>query len=134
MRILLCLSLCFAVLLSGCASIVCGSDKRVFISSVPTGADFTIENARGYVTSEGVTPATVSLKRGRGWFKAGDYKITFSKEGCRQTTFPMEQGLETGWYIVGNLFFGGLIGIVIVDPLTGAMWDIQDVRVSLDCD
>jgi hypothetical protein len=31
-----------------------------------------------------------------------------------------------GWYI-GNILFGGLIGILIVDPLTGAMWKLDDV-------
>jgi hypothetical protein len=28
------------------------------------------------------------------------------------------------WYI-GNIIFGGLIGLVIVDPLTGAMWTLD---------
>ena len=27
-----------------------------------------------------------------------------------------------GWYI-GNILFGGLIGMIIVDPATGDMWD-----------
>ncbi|MCX4027392.1 hypothetical protein H0A36_10465 [Endozoicomonas sp. SM1973] len=30
-----------------------------------------------------------------------------------------------GWYF-GNLFLGGLIGMLIVDPLTGAMFKLQD--------
>jgi hypothetical protein len=29
-----------------------------------------------------------------------------------------------GWYF-GNLIFGGLIGLVIVDPLTGSMWTLS---------
>lgn len=28
-----------------------------------------------------------------------------------------------GWYI-GNLLFGGIIGLLIVDPATGAMWTL----------
>lgn len=30
----------------------------------------------------------------------------------------------SGWY-VGNVVFGGLIGLLIVDPATGAMWGIS---------
>ena len=30
-----------------------------------------------------------------------------------------------GWYI-GNIIFGGLLGILIIDPATGAMWRLDD--------
>lgn len=30
-----------------------------------------------------------------------------------------------GWY-VGNIIFGGLIGLLLVDPITGAMWKLPD--------
>jgi hypothetical protein len=30
-----------------------------------------------------------------------------------------------GWYI-GNILFGGVIGFLIVDPATGAMWKLGD--------
>lgn len=33
-----------------------------------------------------------------------------------------------GWYF-GNIFFGGVIGMLIVDPLTGAMWKISERAV-----
>jgi hypothetical protein len=34
-----------------------------------------------------------------------------------------------GWY-VGNIVFGGLIGWLIVDPLTGAMWTLNTEHVN----
>ncbi len=34
-----------------------------------------------------------------------------------------------GWYW-GNFAIGGLIGFLIVDPLTGAMYRIKDEEVS----
>jgi hypothetical protein len=34
-----------------------------------------------------------------------------------------------GWY-VGNIVFGGLIGWLIVDPLTGAMWALDAEHVN----
>lgn len=37
-----------------------------------------------------------------------------------------------GWYI-GNIFFGGLMGLLVIDPITGAMWKLPKiVSVSLD--
>lgn len=33
--------------------------------------------------------------------------------------------IDVGWYLVGNIFIGGLIGWLIVDPLTGAMWTLS---------
>jgi len=36
-----------------------------------------------------------------------------------------------GWYIAGNLLFGGLIGYFIVDPATGAMWTLKNLHANL---
>lgn len=134
MKKLICVTMCFSVFLSGCASVMCGSEKTINIKSHPPESDFTITNAQGNIIVEDVTPTNVTLKRGSGWFKAGDYKVTFKKEGCKQMTVPIHQGLEAGWYIGGNILIGGLIGWLIVDPLTGAMYSIEDVNVSLECD
>lgn len=134
MKKLICVTMCFSVFLSGCASVMCGSEKTVNIRSHPPGTDFTIKDAKGNIIVEDVAPTNVTLKRGRGWFQAADYQITFEKEGCKKLTMPISQGLETGWYIGGNVLIGGLIGWVIVDPLTGAMYTIEDVNVSLECD
>ncbi|HUU20571.1 MAG TPA: hypothetical protein VMW72_25715 [Sedimentisphaerales bacterium] len=134
MKTAMCVTMCFSIFLSGCASVMCGSEKTVNIKSRPSGAAFTIMDAKGNTVVENVTPTNVTLKRGRGWFQAADYKVIFRKEGCKQMTVPIQQGLEAGWYVGGNILIGGLIGWIIVDPLTGAMWNIEDVNVSLRCD
>jgi len=38
----------------------------------------------------------------------------------------------SGWYW-GNILFGGLIGVLIVDPITGKMWKLptDDITVNL---
>ncbi len=92
---------------------------------------FSIQNPKGKIIAQGVTPTNVTLKRGSGWFKAGDYTIKLEKAGYKTATFPVEQGLEVGWYGLGNLVFGGLIGWIIVDPATGAMWTIKDFNATL---
>jgi len=36
----------------------------------------------------------------------------------------------SAWYVAGNFVFGGLIGWLIVDPLTGGMWTISPENVD----
>ncbi|MBA3029530.1 MAG: hypothetical protein FP816_12080 [Desulfobacteraceae bacterium] len=90
----------------------------------------TITNKSGKVIFEGKTPTTVSLKASAGYFKGENYTVAFKKEGYAQHTAQIERGVD-GWYIGGNILFGGLIGWFIVDPATGAMWTLKDLNVSL---
>lgn len=118
-------------LTSGCASIFCGTTKAVNIKSTPDGAQFSIMSKKGDVITKGTTPTIVTLKRGRGYFAAGDYTISMDKPGYKSVKMPIKQGVEWGWYGIGNCIFGGLIGILIVDPLTGGMYNIEDVNVNM---
>ena len=77
---------------------------------------------------KGKTPASVILKSGKGYFSKAKYQISFSKEGYNDTTIPLEATLD-GWYI-GNILFGGLVGILIVDPLTGAMYKLDETTIN----
>ena len=110
------------LLISGCASIVGDSKYPVNVSSTPSGANFTIKNKDGVVVHNGSTPNTVTLPSGRGYFKGEAYTITFKKEGYADTSASLETSMS-GWYW-GNLLFGGLIGMLVVDPLTGAMYKL----------
>ncbi|TWI54953.1 hypothetical protein IQ22_01860 [Pseudomonas duriflava] len=113
-----------AVLTSGCASIVGDSKYPVAVSTTPSGASYTIKNHAGQVVHSGTTPNTVVLKSGRGYFKGETYTVTFHKDGYADTTTTLNSSLS-GWYW-GNILFGGLIGMLIVDPLTGAMYKLPD--------
>ena len=116
---------------SGCASIMCSAEKTINISSEPPGAQFEVVAPSGKVVTQGMTPANVTLRRGRGYFQGGDYIVRFRKDGYLDRELPVKQYIEAGWYVGGNLVFGGLVGWLAIDPLTGAMWDIRDVHVSL---
>jgi hypothetical protein len=98
------------------------------ITSSPDRADIVITDKRGNTVYQGVTPATMNLKSGSGFFSKAAYEITFYKEGHDPRTLPITYTLD-GWYF-GNLLFGGLIGLLIVDPATGAMYKIKDSYVA----
>lgn len=116
--------------LSGCASIVSRSEYPVSINSQPEGAEISIKNRAGTNIFSGKTPTTISLEAGAGFFKGENYTVFFKKAGYTSHTAQIERGID-GWYIAGNLVFGGLIGWFIVDPATGAMWTLKNLHVNL---
>ncbi len=128
------LTICVAVFLitTGCASLVSRSSYPVAITSDPDRADFIINNAAGETIHEGVTPATITLKSGDGYMSGADYTVVMAKPGYAVHTAEIKRGID-GWYIAGNLFIGGVIGWLIVDPITGAMWTLpKEISVTLE--
>lgn len=115
-----------------CASIVSKSSWPVSIQSDPAGAAVSIVNRKGTEIFSGKTPTAVKLKSGAGFFSKESYVVTISKEGYEPKKINLECKLN-GWYF-GNILFGGLIGFLIVDPATGAMYklDTADVFQTLD--
>jgi uncharacterized protein YceK len=119
-----------AAFLSGCASIVSHSSYPVAIKSAPDNADFTIINRKGETVHSGTTPATVTLKSGAGYFSGETYTVKYSKPGYDDTTAVIDSSLN-GWYW-GNFIFGGVLGMFVIDPATGAMWSLPDnLQVNL---
>ena len=115
---------------SGCASIVSGSSRNVTITSEPDQAQCEIINIKeGTSLLKANTPYTLNLDASAGFFRPAAYKIKFSKDGY----LPFEKKIQAkvnGWYF-GNVVFGGLLGILIVDPATGAMWKLYDDKVAV---
>ena len=125
------LALAGALLSSGCASIVSHSRWPVAVSSAPAGATVSIVNRRGQEVFSGVTPAAVQLKSGSSFFNREKYTLKFTMPGYDPKTAQLEADVN-GWYF-GNIVFGGFIGLLIVDPATGAMYRIaqKEVQVAL---
>lgn len=110
-----------------CASIVSKSIYPVTIDSEPRGANVVIHNRRGEQVFTGGTPALVRLKSGNGFFQRGIYDIEISKDGYATKRVEIRSTVN-GWYF-GNIVFGGIIGFLIVDPATGAMYRINELNV-----
>lgn len=110
--------------LQGCASIVGDSRYPVAISSAPVGASFDITDKSGAVVHSGTTPSTVTLRSGAGYFSGQTYTLRFKKDGYPDKSITLNSRMS-GWYW-GNFVFGGLIGLLVVDPLTGAMYKLPE--------
>lgn len=128
-RLPLYLFLLLCCLTTGCASIVSKSIYPIRIESSPQEANITIVNQDDEIVFAGQTPASVELDADGGYFRPAKYLLTFDKEGYEELTIPLSAKID-GWYF-GNFLFGGLIGFLIVDPLTGDMWKFRDESIMM---
>ena len=86
-------------------------------------AKISIKDKKGIEIYTGNTPATLKLKSGAGFFSKARYQVTFEKVGYDKKVVPVEFKLN-GWYF-GNIIFGGPLGLLIIDPATGAMFKLE---------
>ncbi|CAL92956.1 PEGA domain-containing protein [Azoarcus olearius] len=118
-----------ALSLAGCATIIGSTTQPVTIKTEPEGAQISVSNRAGEKIHSGSTPVTVTLNRGAGYFKAETYTVRIAKEGYEPREVVLE-GHVNGWYF-GNIIFGGVIlGMLIVDPLSGAMFTLSPDKVD----
>lgn len=122
--------LLLSAIVTGCATIVGHPTQLVPISSTPSDATVVITDEKGFDVFKGMTPTSVTLKKSNGsyWGKKS-YTVKISKDGYETQTIPITASAN-GWYIGGNIIFGGLIGWFIVDPLNGNMYTLAPESVS----
>jgi len=116
--------------LNGCATIIGDRTQLIPISSTPDEANILITDGKGIEVFKGKTPTNVTLKKSDGGYWGGkDFIVRITKDGYEEQSIPIKSS-PNGWYIGGNLIFGGLIGWFIVDPLSGAMYTLSPEKVS----
>lgn len=95
------------------------------MNSNPSGASFKVKDESGVIVAQGKTPQGVTLAKSDGsYFGKKSYQITMEKDGYEPVTMPIKANAN-GWYIGGNLVFGGLIGWLAVDPFNGGMYTLK---------
>jgi hypothetical protein len=109
-------SLALALLATNCATIVSGSKQNVNFSSNPSSATIFIDEVE-----VGKTPFEIKLAR------KSEHSIMIKLEGYQTYETKLTKKFNA-WYI-GNILFGGLIGIII-DPITGAMYNLSPDQVN----
>ena len=118
---------CLIMLLSGCASVICGPQQKVKINSRPNGAEVVIYDSNGQVVAENTTPCVAKLnRRAPDYLEAASYVILVKKEGFAPVQIPLSGTVNRAYF--ANVLNAGL-GL-IVDPLTGSMWTLSPDAVS----
>lgn len=128
---LIMLAIVAPIMFSNCASIVSRSSYPISVNSNPSGATVSITDKKGNEVFKGQSPAIATLKSGSGFFSRAQYQVKVSLAGFSEQIIPVTYKLN-GWYW-GNLLLGGVLGMLIIDPATGAMWklDTPPINVTL---
>jgi hypothetical protein len=121
------LAVCTA-LSGGCATIVHNGPRAIPIASSPPGAKVSIYDRTNKLVMTNTTPFVAQLPVKFGYFKAPTYRLEFEMAGHAPAVVNLDSSVS-GWYF-GNLAFGGLIGMLIVDPITGAMYNLKPEKID----
>lgn len=101
---------------TSCASIISGSAQKVKFNSTPQNASVVIDGVE-----RGKTPFEAKLARK----KQHSIVMNLDRYNSYQTRLTKK---FNGWYL-GNILFGGIIGFII-DPITGAMFNLSEIDVN----
>ncbi len=107
---------CFTAIIAfgvnGCATVFKGSTDKVSFSAKPEGTKVYVDGSM-----MGIAPLALELKSNR------DYVIEFRNPGYETKTVRLNSSVGGGWVVL-DVLFGGLIGVV-VDAATGN-WNVLD--------
>lgn len=109
-------TLALALCVSSCATIVSGSKQNVSFSSNPSAATIYIDEVE-----VGKTPFQIKLAR------KSEHSVMLKLEGYQ--TYETKLTKEFNAWFIGNIFIGGLIGLII-DPITGAIYNLTPEQVN----
>jgi hypothetical protein len=121
------------LLLGGCATIMAGDTQTLEIDSSPPGARLTLLDESGRPAYQATTPARLQIRRGEGWRQHADYRLKLEKPGYRPIGFELKWKREP-WFWANWLLAPvglGFVGLLIVDPLSGAMWKVDPETLTL---
>ncbi len=96
---------------SSCATIIHGSSQKINFVSSPSGAFVSVNNV-----NKGETPLLLKLKR------KDDHLVQMSLPSYQSFQTTLSQKFDA--LVIGNVFFGGIIGAV-VDVVDGAAYKLE---------
>lgn len=116
--------------LIGCASIIKDETQDVIVNTYPSNANVEVRNSKGRLIKNLISPGVVKLTRSDGSYLGGEnYQIIITKPNYITKELFVVNKINN-WYWFGNLFFGGFIGWLLVDPITGRMYDLKPSEIN----
>lgn len=104
--------------LTGCASVIKGSNETINVNSVEKGTTIYVDG-----TARGLDTTTVSLKKGK------TYSIRAEKEGCDAVSTTTGETFDPT-SLLGILLDFGIFSIPI-DLISGAAWKIEPTTYTV---
>ncbi|QRM19473.1 hypothetical protein GBK02_08710 [Dechloromonas sp. TW-R-39-2] len=117
---------------TGCATVISGSTQTVQIKA-PEGAKIAVLDNNGRPAASGVTELTADLPRGTGYWRAAGYQVKVSQPGYKAKSVDILPAFNP-WYLLTLTPYIGIIGGLIVDPLSGAFYTFDKDRLDITLD
>jgi hypothetical protein len=113
---------------SGCATIMNRGPREIPIASQPAGAKVSIYNRANQLVMTETTPFLAQLTPKHRFFVGQRYRVVFEMAGYEPTEVTLKPRIGA-WYFC-NFVLGGVVGFLIVDPATGAMFRLLPEEVD----
>lgn len=113
---------------SGCATVMSRGPREIPIASQPAGAKVSIYNRSNELVTSQTTPFVAQLSPKHRFFVGQRYRVVFEMEGYEPAEVQLKPRIGA-WYFC-NVLVGGVIGFLIVDPATGAMFRLLPEEVD----
>ena len=108
----------------GCATIVSGTHQDIVVSSNPPGAYFEVRNRDDVMVERGETPSTITVDRAKRPYWPQRYRVTMTYNLVERHSVHGTR--MNGWFF-WNVILGGLFGMLLVDPMTGAAFAFDEL-------
>lgn len=130
MRVLLMVfvSVLMMMALSGCASVMHSGLREIPIASQPPGAKVSIYNRKNVLVTSQTTPFVAQLSPRLRFFQGQTYRVVFELEGFAPAEVQLKPKVSA-WYF-GNLVLGGPVGMLVIDPATGSMFNLVPDKIE----
>ncbi|MCB1189526.1 MAG: hypothetical protein H7A23_21340 [Leptospiraceae bacterium] len=114
-----------------CASITKGEFQEITIFSSPVKdakiSIYDLNNQYQLNARKGIAPYFVKLKTGGGYFTPAKYKVIVEAKGYKKKELILKSKVDWLWYS-GNIFFGWFWGFLAIDPMSGAMYELEGMQ------
>lgn len=100
-----------------------GANMIVDPKGIPSSITVSAIDTDGHCICEGMTPLVIPQKMPRLDSRTGQYCIVFESQGDRKGIW-LSASIEAGWFLSGDNSCGGFIDMLIIDPLSGAIWTV----------
>ena len=116
----------FTATLCSCATIMKDDTQTIPIKANVDKVNLKIMNKVGETVFEGQTPTMITLKTAAGGYFNPEKIYRHRLQKGYQTKESLIDWHVSGWYFAGNLVIGGILGYLIIDPLTGNMYYLDE--------
>ncbi len=91
---------------------------------MPTQLTVEVSRSEGHFVHRAKTPVTVTLSKRKKYFEGEDSTIKLMRDGKVVGQTELKSQLDK-WYLA-NLIHRGTLGMLVVDPITGAIWTMDE--------